>query len=51
MAKRQVWDEFSIPNPNPSEHPSHSYNFKSNKLNHKFSKNNKFNLIILKVKK
>ena len=51
MAMRQVWGEFSIPSPNPSEHPSHSYNFKSNKLNHEISKNNKLNLIILKVKK
>ena len=51
MAMRQVWGEFSIPSPNPSEHPSHSYNFKSNKLGHEISKNNKLNLIILKDKK
>ena len=51
MARRQVWGEFSIPSPNPSEHPSYSYNFKNNKLNHEISKNYKLNLIILKVKK
>ena len=44
MAKRQVWDEFSIPNPNPSEHPSHSFNFKSKKINSKIQKSYK-NLI------
>ena len=50
MAMRQVWGELSIPSPNPSEHPSHSHNFKSKKLNHKISKNYKLNLIILKLK-
>ena len=38
MAMRQVWGEYSISSPNPREHPSHSYNFKSNKLNHEILK-------------
>ena len=38
MATRQVRGDYSIPSPNPCEHPPHSYNFKSNKLNNEILK-------------